>query len=69
MDRLIMLGSVYEHFKGGKYKVLFLATDSITNEEVVVYESLYGKHLIWTMPVDKFNSYTEDGIERFKLVK
>ena len=69
MDRLVMLGFIYKHYKGGEYKVLFIATDSITNEEVVVYEALYGKHLIWTMPLEKFNSYTEDGVLRFEEVK
>ena len=42
--------------KGKKYKVLCIALDCDTNEEVVVYEALYGKHLIWTMPIDRFNS-------------
>ena len=70
MDRIVMIGSVYEHYKGQQYKVLFIANDAITNEEVVVYEALYGRHLIWTMPIDMFNSYVEgENVERFKLVK
>lgn len=32
---------VYKHYKGGKYKVLYLAKHSETNETVVVYKSLY----------------------------
>lgn len=72
MDRVVMVGKTYRHFKGQKYKVLLIATDSETNEEVVVYEALYGKHLIWTMSYEKFNSfvdYPESKQEyRFELV-
>ena len=74
MDRLIMIGKTYRHFKGKKYKVLCIAIDSDTNEEVVVYEALYGKHLIWTMPIYRFNSFvvneqypSEEKIYRFEL--
>lgn len=74
MDRVVMIGKTYRHFKGKKYKVLCVALDSETNEEVVVYEALYGKHLIWTMPIHRFNSLvvsdeypTEEKIYRFEL--
>lgn len=56
MERVILVGKTYKHFKGELYKVLCIATDSETKEEVVVYEALYGKHLIWTRPYDMFNS-------------
>ena len=56
MDRVVIVGKTYHHFKGNDYKVLLIATDSETNEEVVVYESLYGNHIIWTRPYDMFNS-------------
>ena len=59
MERVIEVGKIYKHFKGKLYKVLCIATDSETNEEVVVYEALYGKHLIWTRPYDMFNSLVE----------
>lgn len=56
MERILMIGRTYKHFKGKKYKVLCIAIDSETNEEVVVYEALYGKHLIWTRPYNMFCS-------------
>lgn len=75
MERVILVGKTYRHFKGKLYKVLCIATDSETNEEVVVYEALYGKHLIWTRPYDMFNSkvdkekYPDETQEyRFELV-
>lgn len=56
MDRVVIIGKTYHHFKGKDYKVLLIATDSETNKEVVVYEALYGRHLIWTRPYDMFIS-------------
>lgn len=59
MDRVVIVGKIYQHFKGQKYKVLCIAIDSETNEEVVVYEALYGNHQIWTRPYDMFNSFVD----------
>lgn len=59
MERVIIVGKTYKHFKGELYKVLCIATDSETLEEVVVYEALYGKHLIWTRPYNMFNSLVD----------
>lgn len=61
MDRDIIVGRVYRHFKGKEYKVICIANDSeIENEDgprqLVVYEALYGKHLIWVRPYDLFAS-------------
>lgn len=73
--REIKVGTIYRHFKGNLYKVLCIATDSETKEEVVVYEALYGKHLIWTRPYDMFNSLVDrekypevEQLYRFELV-
>lgn len=59
MERTIIVGKTYRHFKGNEYKVICIALDSETKEEVVVYEALYGKHLIWTRPYDMFNSLVD----------
>ncbi len=46
MNEEILVGQVYEHFKGGRYLVLFIAEESTNNRKggkVVVYVSLtYG---------------------------
>lgn len=58
MDRVVMVGKIYRHFKGKDYKVLCIAKDSDSDpedlREVVVYEALYGKHLIWIRGYDEF---------------
>lgn len=34
-------GAIYTHFKGNKYKALFTAVHSETQETMVVYQALY----------------------------
>ena len=40
----------WRHFKGGEYRVLCLAKHSETQEDLVVYQALYGDHGIWVRP-------------------
>jgi len=56
MERVITIGKTYKHFKGNNYKVLMIARDSETNKDVVIYEALYGDHIIWARDYDMFNS-------------
>ncbi|MEQ1666515.1 MAG: DUF1653 domain-containing protein, partial [Bdellovibrionales bacterium] len=52
----VQMGKIYQHFKGNKYKVLYLAKSSETLEDLVVYETLYknpeGKY--WVRPLKMF---------------
>lgn len=50
---MIKEGQTYRHFKGDLVKVLMLATDSETLEELVVYEH---KNKIWSRPLKMFTS-------------
>lgn len=57
----VIVGKIYKHFKGKKYKVICIANDSENDmddgpRQLVVYEALYGKHLIWVRPYDLFIS-------------
>lgn len=53
--RDIVIGKTYRHFSGNYYRVLYIAVDSVTNEEVVVYEQLGDKHIVWVRPLNLFN--------------
>lgn len=37
----IIVGSLYEHYKGLRYKIIGVARHSETLEELVVYQALY----------------------------
>lgn len=45
----------YQHFKGGMYRVLMVATDANTGEAVVVYLNAKGEP--WTRPYDDFTGH------------
>ena len=59
----------FQHFKGGKYKLIDFGKDSETLEDVVIYQALYGANQIWVRPYDMFFSKVKlpDGteVERF----
>ena len=62
---------IYEHYKGSRYEVLFVARHSETEEEFVVYRQLYGDHAHWVRPVEMFTEAVErDGrmVPRFLRV-
>ena len=61
----------YQHFKGSLYQVLHLATHSETEEQLVVYQTLYGDFSIWCRPLSMFDETIErDGklIKRFSYL-
>lgn len=69
--RTVKEGALYRHFKGNRYRVLYVARHSETLEDYVVYQALYGEHGIWVRPMDMFLSMKEvDGelVERFSEV-
>jgi len=62
---------IYEHFKGGRYRVLGMGKHSETLEELVVYQVLDGEDKIWVRPLEMFLEEVEvDGkkVPRFKYV-
>ena len=69
---------IYQHYKGGKYRVLHpLVHHSETLEDMVVYQALYesedfGKDAIWVRPAGMFLEEVEVGgkiVPRFKIVE
>ncbi|KKN98513.1 hypothetical protein LCGC14_0146240 [marine sediment metagenome] len=74
MLHLVEEGSVYRHFKGGIYRVLYKATHSETNELMVVYVTLSNEDKenwssVWVRPADMFYGEVEPGVKRFTQVK
>ena len=41
---------IYRHFKGNKYRLLYVAKHSETLEEMVVYQAMYGERGYWVRP-------------------
>ncbi|MEI7620271.1 MAG: DUF1653 domain-containing protein [Candidatus Falkowbacteria bacterium] len=50
---MLKLGK-YQHYKGGVYEVIGVATHSETMEEMVVYKALYDDGKLWTRPLNIF---------------
>lgn len=50
-----MRPGLYRHYKGNLYRVYLTATNSETNERMVVYQSLYGTFDFWTRPEKMFD--------------
>jgi hypothetical protein len=55
----IKIEGIYKHYEGNLYKVIALAKDSETLQDMVVYEALYPNPLsrIWVRP---FCEWTEE---------
>lgn len=51
----VEIGKTYRHFKGQLMKVICIAKDSETLEDLVVYEHL-DDNQIWVRPYDMFTS-------------
>ena len=69
-------GATYEHVKTGKqYKILTIARESKTLEELVIYEALYDNKVskIWARTKESFlgDALSPDGTThpRFRLIK
>ena len=50
---------IYRHFKGNRYRVLFTARHSETEEELVVYQALYGEGGCWVRPAAMWSEQVE----------
>lgn len=67
----IIPGRLYRHFKGGVYRVLYLAKQSETKEEYVIYTRDDGDGEVWARPASMWLETVErDGKSqpRFELI-
>ena len=64
---------IYQHSKGQLYQEFNVARHSETEEQLVVYQCLYGDYSMWVRPLSMFTETVqlEDGqlIPRFKLIQ
>lgn len=63
---------VYKHYKGNLYEVLTVARHTETEEELVVYNALYGERGTWVRPLNMFCENVEvDGkiSPRFEFIE
>lgn len=63
---------IYQHYKGQQYRVLGIAQHSENEQQLVVYQALYGAFGLWVRPLSMFIEMVEiDGLlqPRFALLQ
>lgn len=68
----VIIGGMYEHYKGKRYCVVGVGKHSETMEDMVVYRQLYGEYVLWVRPKGMFlETVTVEGniVPRFALVQ
>ncbi len=61
----------YRHYKGKEYEVLETVRHSETEEELVLYRTLYGDYSLWVRPIAIFSDMKEVNgkqVPRFEFV-
>jgi hypothetical protein len=70
MMNSIKIGSIYEHFKGHKYKIIAIAKYSEDLSELVIYQNIETND-VWARPINMFYDKKEFNgkvVDRFRLI-
>lgn len=72
-DRNFQVGDTVQHFKGGLYKIVALATHTETKEILVIYQSIKDRKT-WARPYAMFTSEVDkdkypDVKQKYRLIK
>lgn len=63
----------FQHFRGGKYRLIGFGKDSGTLKEVVIYQALFGDNQIWVCPYKLFFGKVKDEngneVDRFNEIR
>lgn len=60
---------IYKHYKNKLYKVHFIGKHSETQDDLVIYQSLWGEYGIWVRPLVMFQENIDHlGTERFLFI-
>lgn len=63
---------IYKHYKGNEYKLLCVAWQTETKEDLCIYQALYGEHKIFARPIGMFmENVVVDGVKmpRFEWIR
>ncbi|MCM1161625.1 MAG: DUF1653 domain-containing protein [Roseburia sp.] len=51
---------IYEHFKGNRYQIITLAQHSETEEDMVVYQAMYGEYKMYVRSLTQFMGMVDE---------
>lgn len=63
-NQLPRIDGLYRHYRGGKYRVICIATQSETEEEMVIYRNV-SLNMYWARPLSMWFEDVGNGQTRF----